>query len=61
MFLIKEHRYKVNLRDVNHVICFQSMLRKAMQSMDQGYNSLRYVGYFPGWILSLTLCTLGIR
>ena len=30
MFLIKEHRYKVNLRDV---ICFQSMLRKAIQSM----------------------------
>ena len=30
MFLIKEHRYKVNPRDV---ICFQSMLRKAIQSM----------------------------
>ena len=35
MILIKEHRYKVNPRDV---ICFQSMLRKAIQSMaPRGY------------------------
>ena len=38
MFLIKEHRYKVNPRDV---ICFQSMLRKAIQSMVMGTDKSR--------------------